>query len=105
MFRPASRGRPFCSAANHAPKPPSPTSPRMSPTVHDLERLRIRRDDESKAAGADAPGDPGGPGSPFAHGPAERRVEGGRGRTIWLLGGLAVMFAIPFGYLSAHRPP
>jgi len=77
----------------------------MSPTVHDLERLRIRRDDESKAAGSAAAGEPGGAPSPFAHGPAERRVEGGRGRALWLLGGLAVMFAILFGYLYSHRPP
>ncbi len=78
----------------------------MSPTTHDLERLRIRRDDESKAAGE--PGDAGGPPkapSPFAHGPAERRVEGGRGGVGWLFMGLAILLAIALGYLYAHRPP
>jgi HlyD family secretion protein len=64
------------------------------PTTSDLERLRIRRDD-----------DPAKPSSPFASGPAPVRVGRGRGPVVWIVGAL-VLVAVVVGWLVfANRPP
>ena len=76
----------------------------MSPSIHDLERLRIRRDDEpapSPAAGSPGPATPG----PFAHGAPERRIEGGSARGWWALGALAVVLGVGAGYVLTHQAP
>jgi RND family efflux transporter MFP subunit len=64
------------------------------PTTSDLERLRIRREDE-----------PAKPASPFASGPPPVRVQGsGRGR-VWIVLALVMVFAVAGWLIFGSRPP
>jgi RND family efflux transporter MFP subunit len=63
------------------------------PTTSDLERLRIRRDDE--------PAKP----SPFASGPPEVRVGGGSKRWVWISLVLVLALLVAAFFVFGTRPP
>ena len=64
------------------------------PTTSDLERLRIRRDD-----------DPIKPSSPFASGPAPVRVGRGRGPVLWIVAALVLAALVSVWLVFGNRPP